>query len=229
MRSIHALKPAFLPLLILLASACGQASQPAAGSQAAGDAAAASPAELPDNAKTAVFAGGCFWCVEEAFDKVPGVLETTSGYTGGHVEDPSYEQVTRGGTGHLEALRVRFDPDRVSYEQLLDQFWHNIDPTDDRGQFCDKGESYKSAIFATPGEQMAQARASRQALIDSPDAPDPIVTPVLEAQTFYPAEQYHQNYHQKNGLRYTFYKTSCGRVSRLEDVWGEQAAGGPFK
>lgn len=168
----------------------------------------------------AIFAAGCFWCVEEAFDAVEGVTATRSGYVGGHVADPSYEQVTAGGTGHAEAVEVRFDPGQVDYRTLLEVFWRNVDPTDPGGQFCDRGDSYRSGIFPVDDSQERLARASRQALEDDPEAPSPIVTEITRAERFWPAEDYHQNYHRKNPLRYRFYKASCGRTDRLEQLWG---------
>jgi peptide-methionine (S)-S-oxide reductase len=177
----------------------------------------------PMQVETAVFAGGCFWCVEEAFDEVEGVLTTTSGYTGGDVENPSYEQVSAGGTGHYEAVRVRYDPERVSYDTLLQTFWHNIDPTDPDGQFCDQGSSYRSAIFWRTPAQREQAEASKAALEQDPDAPSHVTTEILRAGAFYEAEGYHQDYYRKNPLRYRFYKTACGREGRLEELWGDRA------
>lgn len=177
----------------------------------------------PRQVETAVFAGGCFWCVEEAFDEVEGVLATTSGYTGGDVENPSYEQVSAGGTGHYEAVRVRYDPEQVSYDTLLEAFWHNIDPTDPDGQFCDQGSSYRSAVFWRTPAQREQAEASKAALAQDPDAPSPVTTAILRAGAFYEAEAYHQDYYRKNPLRYRFYKTACGRLGRLEELWGERA------
>jgi len=172
----------------------------------------------------ALFAGGCFWCVEEAFDGVAGVVETTSGYTGGHVEDPSYRQVTAGGTGHYEAVEVRYDPARVSYAELLEVFWRNVDPTDADGQFCDRGPSYRTAVFAVDAEQRARAEASKAALAAKRDFA--VITPVLDASAFYPAEDYHQDYHQRNPARYKLYKWRCGRPARLEELWGEATAQG---
>lgn len=169
---------------------------------------------------TATFAAGCFWCTEAAFDEVEGVVETTSGFTGGGVVDPSYEQVSTGATGHAEAVRVRYDPTVTNYRALLDVFWHNVDPTDAGGQFCDRGNQYRSAIFVHDERQRRLAEASKKALQEDPDAPSPIVTKIVDAGPFYPAEEYHQNYHQKNPLRYHFYKRGCGREKRLEEVWG---------
>lgn len=179
------------------------------------------PATSPPYA-VATFAGGCFWCVEEAFDEVAGVVRTTSGYTGGHVEDPGYEQVSAGGTGHFEAVQVVFDPDVVTYAGLLDVFWRNIDPTDGGGQFCDRGPSYRSAVFVRTAEQRRLAEASKEAI--ERERGFGVVTPILPATAFYEAEAYHQDYHRKNPARYTFYKWNCGRKARLEEVWG--AAGG---
>lgn len=166
----------------------------------------------------ALFAGGCFWCMEPPFDKVDGVISTTSGYTGGHVEDPGYEQVSGGGTGHYESLQVKYDPARVSYEKLLDVYWHNIDPFDGGGQFCDRGPQYRAAIFTRNEEQEALARESKQVLQEKTDDDHQIVTEILPAKTFYPAEEYHQNYYKKNSLRYKFYRYSCGRDQRLKEV-----------
>jgi peptide-methionine (S)-S-oxide reductase len=169
-------------------------------------------------AETAIFAGGCFWCVEEAFDKVPGVVETTSGYTGGHVENPTYEQVTAKGTGHKEAVRVRYYPAQVTYAELLDVFWRNVDPFDAAGQFCDKGESYKSAIFVADDAQRKLAAETRQAV--EKRFGREVATEIEPAAAFWPAEGYHQNYHNTNPLQYKFYKWNCGRAQRLQQVWG---------
>ncbi len=170
---------------------------------------------------TATFAGGCFWCVEADFDHVPGVVETVSGYTGGTVADPSYEQVSAGGTGHREAVRIAYDPSRVSYEALLTAFWHSVDPTDAGGQFCDRGESYQTAIFVQDEEQRRAAEASKAAAQEV--LGDTVVTPIEEAGPFYPAEDYHQGYYEKNPLRYRYYRWGCGRDARIEQVWGERA------
>lgn len=177
-----------------------------------------SAAIAPDTLHVATFAGGCFWCVEEAFDEVDGVVRTTSGYTGGHVEDPSYEQVSGEGTGHLEAVLVIYDPSKVSYEELLDVFWHNIDPTDDGGQFCDRGSSYESAVFYRNEQQKRLAERTKQAIEETHRFD--VVTPIRPAVTFYEAEGYHQNYHQKNPVRYKYYKWRCGREERLDELWG---------
>ena len=180
---------------------------------------ASASAQAPTRA-TAIFAGGCFWCVEAAFDKVDGVVSTTSGYTGGTKVDPTYEQVSAGRTGHYESLKVEYDPARVSYARLLDVFWHNVDPVDASGQFCDKGPQYRAAIFVTNDSERAQAEASKAALDKSHKLSSPIVTAILPATTFYPAEEYHQDYYLKNPAHYKFYRWSCGRDNRLEQVWG---------
>ncbi|MCC5812444.1 MAG: peptide-methionine (S)-S-oxide reductase MsrA [Ectothiorhodospiraceae bacterium] len=175
---------------------------------------------------TAVFAGGCFWCVEEAFDAVDGVVATTSGFAGGHVENPSYEQVVGGGTGHYESVLVEYDPSQVSYEELLYAFWRNVDPLDGGGQFCDRGDPYRAAIFAGSEDEYRAARASKEELEQSGRFEEPIATEILERSTFYPAEEYHQNYYQKNPLRYRFYVTNCRRYARLDQVWGDEARPG---
>lgn len=184
---------------------------------------APSPAAPPTRTATAIFAGGCFWCVESDFDKVPGVLSTTSGYTGGHTANPSYEQVSGHGTGHAEAVKIVFDPAKVSYAQLVAHFWHTIDPTTTDRQFCDVGSPYRTAIFATDAEQLQVATQSRAALEKSKPFPQPIVTQVLMAGPFYPAEEYHQDYYRKNPVRYRFYRATCGRDARLKELWGDAA------
>jgi peptide-methionine (S)-S-oxide reductase len=172
--------------------------------------------------KTAIFAAGCFWCVEEAFDKVAGVVETTSGYTGGVLPNPTYEQVSAGNTGHAEALRVKYDPTKVSYAQLLDTFWHNVDPFDGGGQFCDRGASYRSAIFFMSDEEEKQAQESKEAVAKQFN--QKVATQIVKATPFYAAEGYHQDYHTKNPLKYSFYKWNCGRAQRLEQIWGKKQA-----
>jgi peptide-methionine (S)-S-oxide reductase len=172
----------------------------------------------PDKLRSAVFAGGCFWCVEEAFDKVPGVIDTTSGYTGGTVVNPTYEEVSQGGTAHAESVMVRYDTTKVSYETLLDVFWHNIDPFDAGGQFCDRGGSYRAAIFYNGDKQKVMAEKSLKAVEER--LGKPVVTKIERLGPFYPAETYHQNYHHENPLRYKFYKWNCGRAQRLEAIWG---------
>ena len=170
---------------------------------------------------TAIFAGGCFWCVEQAFDQVDGVVETTSGYTGGTVANPTYRQVSAGGTKHAEAVRVRFDPTKVTYAALLDAFWHNVDPLDGGGQFCDRGDSYRSAIFIEGDSQKQAAEASKAAVEKQLGAT--VATEIVPASAFYPAEDYHQDYYRKNPARYKFYKWNCGRAQRLEQIWGPPA------
>ena len=172
---------------------------------------------------TAVFAGGCFWCVEKDFDQVPGVQRTTSGYTGGHTKNPTYKTVTGGGTGHFEAVEIEFDPEKVSYAELVEIFWRSVDPTDGGGQFCDRGASYRTAIFPRTPQQRRLAESSKAKLDDSKALKRPVVTPVLDAGAFYPAEDYHQDYYQKNPGRYAFYRFRCGRDRRLKNLWGEHA------
>lgn len=169
----------------------------------------------------AIFAGGCFWCVEAAFDAVPGVIATNPGYIGGTVPDPTYDQVSAGGTGHAEAVEVRYDPERTSYPQLLAVFWRNVDPHDAGGQFCDHGNPYRSAIFVVDAEQQRLAEESRHALANSGLLSAPIATEISTAGAFYPAEEYHRDYYLKNPARYKFYRWNCGRDQRLHAVWGK--------
>jgi len=175
------------------------------------------------NQSVAIFAGGCFWCVESDFDKVPGVISTTSGYTGGKTANPTYEEVSSHTTGHAEAVKIVFDPAKVSYRQLVDHFWHTIDPTVRDQQFCDHGTPYRTVIFAMDAEQLATALASKVAVEKSKPFKEPIVTEIRMASEFYPAEAYHQDYYLKNPLRYKFYRTSCGRDARLSNLWGDLA------
>jgi len=175
-----------------------------------------------ENPGVAIFAGGCFWCTESDFDKVPGVIETTSGYIGGHVDNPTYEQVSAGSSGHIEAVRVRFDPSKTSYAKLLEAFWPTIDPITANAQFCDRGPQYRSAIFYSNAEEQQLAEASKAALDKSGRLPAPVVTEILAASTFYPAEDYHQDYYQRNPLRYNYYRNGCGRDQRLEKLWGKK-------
>jgi len=170
---------------------------------------------------TATFAGGCFWCMEPPFDKLAGVISTTSGYTGGHTPSPSYEQVSAGQTGHAEAVRIVYDPNKIDYMTLLDVFWHNVDPVDSGGQFCDRGDQYRSAIFYESDEQRQIAERSKDDLAQSGRLNAAIATEIAPASTFYPAEGYHQDYYQKNSLRYHFYRYNCGRDKRLDTVWGD--------
>lgn len=175
-----------------------------------------------ENPGVAIFAGGCFWCTESDFDKVPGVIETTSGYIGGHVDNPTYEQVSAGSSGHIEAVPVRFDPSKTSYAKLLEAFWPTIDPVTANAQFCDRGSQYRSAIFYSNAEEQQLAEASKNALEKSGRLPAPVVTEILAASTFYPAEDYHQDYYQRNPLRYNDYRNGCGRDQRLEQLWGKK-------
>jgi peptide-methionine (S)-S-oxide reductase len=172
----------------------------------------------------ATFAGGCFWCVESDFDKLPGVISTTSGYTGGTVANPSYEQVSSKATGHAEAVEIVYDPAKLSYEQLLTHFWRTTDPTAKDRQFCDVGTPYRHAIFANGSEQLAVAKASLAALEKSKPFKEPIVTQIALAGPFYAAEEYHQDYYKKNPVRYSYYRSGCGRDARLKVLWGDLAA-----
>jgi len=184
--------------------------------------AASSQAQAPATAK-ATFAGGCFWSVELAFDKLDGVISTTSGYTGGTVPNPSYEQVSSEGTGHAEAVQVVYDPRKLSYERLLEYYWHNIDPTVKDGQFCDRGSSYRTAIYAQDAQQLAAAQASRAALEKTKPFKGDIVTEVRLAGPFYPAEAYHQDFYKTNPVHYAAYRAACGRAERLKQLWGDLA------
>ena len=184
---------------------------------------AASPSPAAGLAK-ATFAGGCFWCMEGPFDRVTGVVSTTSGYTGGTVKNPSYEQVSMGITGHLESVEVLYDPAKVGYAQLLDVFWHNVDPTDAGGQFCDRGNQYRTAIFVHDDEQRRLAEQSKKDLEASGKLKKPIVTQIVAAGPFYAAEEYHQDFYKKNAFRYNYYRINCGRDSRLKELWGQAPA-----
>lgn len=179
-----------------------------------------SPGASPAASAKATFAGGCFWCVEADFDKVPGVLSTVSGYIGGTVANPSYEQVARKQTGHAEAVEITYDPARVSYARLLEVYWRSIDPTVKDRQFCDIGSPYRTAIFTHDAGQQQAAKASRDALEKSKPFKEPIVTEIVAAGPFYAAEEYHQDYYKKNPVRYKFYRHNCGRDARLVQLWG---------
>ncbi len=168
---------------------------------------------------TATFAGGCFWCMEPPFDALDGVLSTTSGYIGGRTPNPTYEQVSGGGTGHFEALEITYDPSKITYEKLLDVFWRNVDAVDGGGQFCDRGTQYLSAIFYHSEEQQREAEASKQQVATR--LGKTVATGVVKAAPFYRAEEYHQDYYKKNPVRYKFYKWNCGRAQRLEALWGK--------
>lgn len=212
-----------LPLLTAL-SACARsdsgATVTAKTPQQADRAAVAETAPPLTDRAVAVFAGGCFWCMEPPYDKLPGVISTISGYTGGHVANPTYEQVSAGGTGHAEAVKVTYDPRQVSYAKLLDVFWHNIDPVAVDRQFCDIGPQYRSAIFTTGEQQRRLAQASKRKLQALDRFERPIATQIVDASTFYPAENYHQDYYEKNPIRYKFYRWNCGRDQRLDELWG---------
>lgn len=175
------------------------------------------------NLEKATFAGGCFWCMEHPFDEIPGVVSVTSGYTGGRKKNPTYEEVSAGGTGHAESVQVIYDPARVSYEKLLNVFWHNIDPTAKDRQFCDSGHQYRSAIFYHNEEQHHLALQSKALLEKNRTFKEPIITEIVQATEFYSAEDYHQHYYKKNPIRYKFYRTRCGRDKRLKELWGNGA------
>jgi peptide-methionine (S)-S-oxide reductase len=184
----------------------------------------AKPAASPSaTLAKAIFAGGCFWCVESDFDKLPGVIRTTSGYAGGKTANPSYEQVSSHTTGHAEAVEVVYDPTKVTYERLVSYFWHTIDPTVKDQQFCDHGSPYRTAIFTIGPEQFKVAQASRAAVEKSKPFKEPLVTEIVAAGVFYPAEDYHQDYYTKNPIRYKYYRTTCGRDARLQQLWGDLA------
>ena len=171
----------------------------------------------------ATFAGGCFWCMEAPFDKLPGVVSVTPGYTGGQMKNPTYEQVSDGGTGHAESVQIVFDPSKTSYNKLLDIYWHNIDPTVPDRQFCDVGSQYRSAIFYHGEEQHRAALQSKAALEKNKPFKAAVVTEITPAGEFYPAEEYHQHYYKKNPLRYKYYRNGCGRDRRLRELWGSTA------
>ncbi len=171
--------------------------------------------------KTAIFAGGCFWCMQGPFDRLDGVISTRAGYIGGHTKFPTYQEVSAGITGHAEAVTVTYDPSKIGYEKLLDVFWHNIDPTARNSQFCDHGMQYRSAIFYTDDKQKALAFASLEELKKTKPFAGDIHTQIVKADTFYEAEDYHQDYYKKNRLRYKYYRFGCGRDARLKELWGQ--------
>jgi len=191
-----------------------------AGMGGAAVAAEVPAAPPPAGLAVATFAGGCFWCMEPPFDQLPGVISTTSGYTGGAQKQPTYPEVSAGTTGHAEAVRILYDPTKVTYARLLDVFWHNIDPTVKDRQFCDSGTQYRTAIFVHDDAQRRQAEASKAALEKSKPFKEAIVTPIVAAADFWPAEEYHQDYYVKNPIRYKYYRTGCGRDRRLAQLWG---------
>jgi methionine-S-sulfoxide reductase len=179
------------------------------------------PQPSATHTQTAILAGGCFWCMESDFEKLDGVVDVVSGYTGGHVDNPTYKQVSAGGTGHVESVKVTFDADRITYPQILDYFWHHIDPTRDDGQFCDRGPQYRPVIFYANDSQHQQALASAQQIARIKPFPEPLKVEIAKASTFYPAEDYHQDYYRKNPVRYHFYRYNCGRDARVEALWGK--------
>jgi len=183
--------------------------------------AAGSPAPPPESVATATFAGGCFWCMEPPFDKVPGVVSTTSGYAGGEMNNPTYEQVSSGRTGHAEVVQVAYDPSKATYETLLEVFWRNVDPLDGGGQFCDRGRQYRTAIFYEGEAQKQAAEESKRELQASGRFDKGIVTEIAPLDAFYPAEDYHQDFYRKNPARYNMYRFGCGRDRRLETLWGK--------
>jgi peptide-methionine (S)-S-oxide reductase len=218
---------AFISAALLAILACGPArgnGTAEAPDHGAAHRGAPAAAEAGSDLAGAVFAGGCFWCMEPPFDHLPGVVSTTSGYTGGEVEDPTYEEVSSGRTGHTEAVRVVYDPDEVTYEELLHVFWRNVDPSDAGGQFCDRGSQYRSGIFVRSEEERRLAEASKAEVEER--LGKPVATAVETAGPFYAAEDYHQDYYEKNPIRYKIYRTGCGRDGRLREVWGDEAGGG---
>jgi peptide-methionine (S)-S-oxide reductase len=204
-------------LLVLAAILCADSARAAQNAQAQQGAAPAGQLQR------ATFAGGCFWCMEHPFDELPGVVSVTSGYSGGRTKNPTYQEVSAGGTGHAESVQVVYDPAKVSYQKLLERYWHNIDPTAKDRQFCDSGNQYRSAIFYQNEEQHRFAVQSLKALEQSRVLKAPVVTEIVPASEFYPAEEYHQHYYKKNPIRYTYYRTSCGRDKRLKELWGDKA------
>ncbi len=184
---------------------------------------AATTVDVPPGHAVATFAGGCFWCMEPPFDKLTGVDATISGYTGGTKLNPTYEEVSSGRTGHAEAVQVVYDPKKITYEQLLGVFWHNVDPTVKDRQFCDSGSQYRTAIFYRNEAERQAAEASKAALDKSKPFREPIVTQIVMAGPFYPAEDYHQDYYKKNPVRYQIYRSGCGRDARLKELWGDKA------
>lgn len=172
--------------------------------------------------ETAILAGGCFWCIEADYEKLEGVLDVVSGYTGGTVENPTYRQVSAGRTGHIEAVKVTYDANRISYAEILDYFWRHIDPTRNDGQFCDSGSQYRPAIFYATANQKMVATESKQNIEKTKPFSEPVKVELIPAGNFYLAEEYHQDYYQKNPLRYHFYRYNCGRDARIEQLWGKQ-------
>jgi len=207
-------------ILVLATLLVARLAAPASAETAPPAAPAASAAAASAQTATATFAGGCFWCMEPPFEKLDGVISVTSGYTGGTKKDPTYEEVSAGGTGHAESVEIAYDPSKISYQKLLDVYWHNIDPTTPNAQFCDHGNQYRSAIFYRDDEQKKLAEKSKQEIEASGKLGKPIVTQIVAATQFYPAEEYHQDYYKKNPIRYHYYRYNCGRDQRLEQLWG---------
>jgi peptide-methionine (S)-S-oxide reductase len=208
------MKPRILPAILAVCCILTGGAYAAEEQGAAGTAA--------NTTAVATFAGGCFWCMEPPFEKLEGVISATSGYTGGHVANPGYEQVSEGGTGHAESVQVVYDPAKLSYSRLLEVFWHNVDPLDAGGQFCDRGNQYRSAVFYHDAEQQHQAEQSKQEMESSGTFKKfgkPFATQIVPAGEFYPAEEYHQDYYKKNPLRYRFYRHGCGRDQVLDSYW----------
>jgi len=201
--------------------ACALGALVLAASAATAQTAGAPATEPAQKLEVATFASGCFWCTEADFDKVKGVVETTSGYMGGKTPNPTYRQVSAGGTGHAEVLQLKYDPSQVTYKELLDVYWHNVDPLDGTGQFCDRGDQYRPAIFYHTDEQKRLAEESKAALKKSGRFSQPIVVEITAASTFTPAEDYHQDYYKKNPIQYFIYRHGCGRDARLEALWGK--------
>ena len=182
-------------------------------------------ASPPAQRATAIFAGGCFWCEETAFEGLPGVFSVVSGYTGGQKKNPTYEEVSAGSTGHAESVEVTYDPSLITYEKLLEVFWHNVDPTQSNGQFCDHGTQYRSAIFYKDEAQRKAAEESKRRVEEMPRFKGKVVTQIVAASTFYPAEEYHQDFYKKSPVRYQSYRQGCGRDARLKELWGDAAGG----
>jgi peptide-methionine (S)-S-oxide reductase len=228
---MKAVLPSPRHLLALLATFAGIAAAGIVLAQSAPKPAAAAGAPVPKGAPAAAapttavatFAGGCFWCMEPAYDKLDGVLSTTSGYMGGRTRNPTYQDVVTGATGHAEVVQVVYDPAKVSYDKLLEVFWVNIDPTVKDRQFCDIGAQYRSTIFVHDQAQLKAAEASKAALAKSKPFKEDVVTPVVLATEFWPAEEYHQDYYEKNPVRYGYYRNGCGRDARLKQLWGDRA------
>ncbi|MFW6362652.1 MAG: peptide-methionine (S)-S-oxide reductase MsrA [Spirochaeta sp.] len=226
MKINHILTLQRLLLILLLLIPAPLFSNGAAEQQSSGSASESgyTPPPHDDRYERATLAGGCFWCMEPPYDKTDGVISTISGFSGGEAVDPSYDQVASGNTNHIETVQITYDPEIISYQEILDIFWVNIDPLDGGGQFCDRGPHYRSAIFYHSYQQEEIARRSRRELAESGIISGEIVTELIEFEAFYPAEEYHQNYYRKNPIRYTFYRSRCGRDDRLQELWGDRTS-----